>query len=350
MRELGYVDEKTIVIEERYADGILERVPKLAAELLRLKVDVIVTTGPTTTRPAKEATRLRFPLSWGSMVIPLARGSSPAWPTRPETLRDCQLFRQKSAESNCKLLKEIVPRLSRVAILGNSTTPDNTQLLKETRLAVAELGVRLQYIEVRDPKDIDTAFRETGKQRADAVLVLPNSATTAHRKEVAELALKGRLPAIYYTREFVEAGGLMSYGVSITDLFRRAAYCVDRILKGAKPADLPIEQPTKFELVINRASREADVFSGSQSRRGKSQSPVTWVAGWRETKTLKPTDGAIERMVRESPGRNGSERTGGPEILKPRRPSLTVERRRQHGPSHLADAAGHSGGVIATAR
>jgi hypothetical protein len=155
---------------------------------------------------------------------------------------------------------------------------------------------------------------------------------------------------MFNNRESVELGGLISYGTNLADLNRRAATYVDKILKGAKPADLPVEQPTKFELVINRATREADVFSGSQPRRGKSQSPVTRVAGWRETETLKPTDEAIGRMVRESPGRNESKRTGGPEILKPRRPSLTVERRRQHGLSHLADAARRSGGVIATAR
>jgi hypothetical protein len=155
---------------------------------------------------------------------------------------------------------------------------------------------------------------------------------------------------MYPFKQMVDAGGLMAYDSYTSTLHVRTATYVDKILKGAKPADLPVEQPTTFELVINRATREADVFSGSQPRRGKSQSPVTRVAGWRETETLKPTDQAIERMVSEFPGRNESKRTGGPEILKPRRPSLTVERRRQHGPSHLADAARRSGGVRATAR
>jgi putative tryptophan/tyrosine transport system substrate-binding protein len=250
LRELGDVDGKAIVIEERYADGILERLPALAAELLRLKVDVIVTTGPTTTRPAKEATS-SIPLVMGFDSDPVGSGFVASLAHPAGNITGLSALSPEISGKQLQLLKEIVPRLSHVAILGNSTTPGNTRLLKETRLAAAALGVRLQYIEVRDPNDIDTAFREAGKQRADAALVLPNSATTAHRGEVADLALKGRLPAVYYTPEFVEAGGLMSYGVSITDLFRRAAYHVDRILKGAKPADLPIEQPTKFELVIN---------------------------------------------------------------------------------------------------
>ena len=194
------------------------------------------------------------------------------------------------------------------------------------------------------------AFSAATRRSAGALLVLADSMFSGERTRIVELAAKNRLPLMGNQEEYAEAGGLMSYGPSTLDLFRRAATYVDKILKGAKPGDLPVEQPTKFELVINRATREADVFSGSQPRRGKSQSPVTRVAGCRETETLKPTDEALGRRVRESPGRNESKRTGGPEILKPRRPSLTVERRRQHGLSHLADAARRSGGVRATAR
>jgi putative ABC transport system substrate-binding protein len=148
-------------------------------------------------------------------------------------------------------LKEIVPRLSRVAILGNSTEPGYAQVLREMERAAGALGVQLQSLEVLGPKEIDTAFREINKGRADAILVLPTPVVISQRTQIADLAVKSRLPAIYYATEFVEDGGLMSYGVSITDLFRRAATYVDKILKGAKPADLPVEQPTKFEFIIN---------------------------------------------------------------------------------------------------
>jgi putative ABC transport system substrate-binding protein len=150
-----------------------------------------------------------------------------------------------------ELLKEIVPRLSRVAFLGVSTNPGNTQSLRETELAAGALGVKLQYVDVRDPKDIETAFRAASRGRADAVLVLAGSIFNSHRTQVVELALKSRLPAVYPYPEFVEDGGLMTYSVSITDLFHRAATYVDKILKGTKPADLPVEQPTKFEFIIN---------------------------------------------------------------------------------------------------
>jgi putative ABC transport system substrate-binding protein len=138
-----------------------------------------------------------------------------------------------------------------VAVLGTSTTPGSAQQLKEVERAAGALGVKLQYLDVLDPKDIETAFREAGKGRAGAVLTLGSSILLSHRAQLAELAVKNRLPVIYAQPEYVEAGGLMTYGVSITDLFRRAATYVDKILKGAKPADLPVEQPTKFELIIN---------------------------------------------------------------------------------------------------
>ena len=150
-----------------------------------------------------------------------------------------------------ELLKEIVPKLSRVAVLGTSTNPGNAQALKETELAAGAFGVKLQYLDVLDPKDIETAFRAASKGRADAVLVLASPVAHFSANTVADLAVKSRLPAIYHEAEYVEAGGLMTYGVNITDLYRRAATYVDKILKGAKPADLPVEQPTKFEFVIN---------------------------------------------------------------------------------------------------
>jgi putative ABC transport system substrate-binding protein len=150
-----------------------------------------------------------------------------------------------------ELLKEILPRLSRLAVLGNSTTPGDAQALKETELAAESFKVKLQYLEIQNPNDIATAFRAATRSPADALLVLGNPVLNAHRKQIVELAVKHRLPATYARPEFIDAGGLMYYGTNYNDLFRRAATYVDRILKGAKPADLPVEQPTKFELVIN---------------------------------------------------------------------------------------------------
>jgi putative ABC transport system substrate-binding protein len=150
-----------------------------------------------------------------------------------------------------ELLKEVVPRLSRVAVLGKSTEPGYAQVLREMELAAGALGLRLQSLEVRDPMDISIAFREASKGRAGAILVLANPVLFSHRTQTVELAIKNRLPAIYYATEFVEDGGLMTYGVSVTDLFRRAATYVDKILKGRTPADLPVEQPMRFEFIIS---------------------------------------------------------------------------------------------------
>jgi putative tryptophan/tyrosine transport system substrate-binding protein len=150
-----------------------------------------------------------------------------------------------------ELLKEIVPKLSRLAVLGNSTLAGNAQALKEVELAAGAFGVNLQYVDVRGPKDIETAFRAASEGRADAVLVLGNPVLVSRQTQVADLAAKNRLPAIYPQSDYMGAGGLMFYGVSITDVYRHAATYVDKILKGAKPADLPVEQPTKFEFIIN---------------------------------------------------------------------------------------------------
>ena len=250
LRDLGYVEGKNIVIEWRSAEGKLDRLPALAAELVRLKVDVIVTTGPAPTRPAKEATST-IPIVMAFDNDPVGNGFVASLARPGGNITGLSTLAPEISGKQLEVLKEIVPRLSRVAVLGSSTTPGNAQSLKETELAAGAFGVKVQYLDVRDPKDIDTAFQATGKGRTDAILVLTSPVFNPYRTEIADLAAKNRLPAIYSTLEFVEDGGLMTYGVSLTDLYRRAATYVDKILKGAKPVDLPVEQPTKFEFIIN---------------------------------------------------------------------------------------------------
>jgi len=211
LRELGHVEGKNIIIEWRAAEGNRDRQRALAAELVRLKVDVIVASSGGDTRAAKEATA----------TTPIVMALE-------------------------------LPKLSRVAVLGTSTSPGNAQVFKETEIAAGALGVKLQYLDVLAAKDIEPAFRAASKGRADAVLeIVSGSIRGGQRKEIAALAIKSRLPLMLERPDHVEAGGLMSYGVSLSDLDRRAATYVDKILKGDKPADLPVEQPTKFEFVIN---------------------------------------------------------------------------------------------------
>jgi putative ABC transport system substrate-binding protein len=250
LRELGYVEGKNIVIELRSAEGKLDRAPALAVELVRLKVDVIVTGGPQSTRAAKEAT-VTIPIVMAFDNDPVGNGFVASLARPGGNITGLSTLYPEISGKQLELLKEIVPRLSRVAVLGNSTHPGNAQAVKETELAAGVLAVQLQYLDVRDPKDIETAFRAASKGRTDAVLVLENAVLTSHRKQLVELAVKSRLPAIYPQTEYMEAGGLIYYGTNTPDLFRRAATYVDKILKGAKPADLPVEQPTKFEFVIN---------------------------------------------------------------------------------------------------
>ena len=250
LRELGYVEDKNIVIEWRFGERKEDRLPALAAELVRLKVDVIVTGGPISTRRAKEAT-VSIPIVMAQDTDPVGSGFVASLARPGGNITGLATLAPEISGKRLELLKEIVPRLSRVMVFGSSTEPANAQSLKETELAAGALGVKLQHVDVLAPKDIETAFRAASKGRADAVLVLASSVANSQRTQIAELAVKSRLPAVYYQTEFVEDGGLMSYGVSFTDLFRRAATYVDKILKGGKPTDLPVEQPMKFEFIIN---------------------------------------------------------------------------------------------------
>jgi putative ABC transport system substrate-binding protein len=251
LRELGYIEGKNIVIEWRSPEGKPDRMPTLAAELVRLKVDVIVTGGSGATRPVKEATST-IPIVMAQDQDPIGNGFVASLARPGGNITGLSRLAPELSGKQVELLKETVPRLSRLAVLGRSTQPASAQMLREIELATGALGVKLQYLDVLGPEDFETAFREASKGRADAALwLVGGNIASAHRKKIAEFAIKSRLPAIYEQRAAVEAGGLMSYGVSFTDLDRRAATYVDKILKGAKPADLPVEQPTKFELVIN---------------------------------------------------------------------------------------------------
>jgi putative ABC transport system substrate-binding protein len=250
LRELGYVEGKNIVIEFRYAEGKLDRLPALVAELVRLKVDIIVSGGPAATRPAKEAIST-IPIVMGFDNDPVGNGFIASLARPGGNITGLSTLAPEISGKQLELLKEIIPRLSRVAVFGTSTFPGNAQSLKEVELAAEAFGMKLHYLDILDLKDIETAFRAAGKERAGAVIVLPSTILGSQRKQIVALAAKNGLPAIYPLTEYMEAGGLMSYGVNINDLFRRAATYVDKILKGRTPADLPVEQPTKFELVIN---------------------------------------------------------------------------------------------------
>ncbi|HEV8344398.1 MAG TPA: ABC transporter substrate-binding protein [Candidatus Binatia bacterium] len=250
LRDLGYIEGQNIVIEVRSGEGSPGRLPALAADLVGLKVDIIVTGGPQATRPAKKATAM-IPIVMAFDSDPVGNGFVASLARPGGNITGLSALSPELSGKQLELLKEIVPRLSRVAVLGNSNEPANPQVLKEVELAAGAFGVQLQHLDVLGPKDIETAFRAATKGRADALLALPSPVLSDQRTQIADLALKSRLPAIYFRPDFVEDGGLMSYATSFTDLSRRAAVYVDKILKGAKPADLPVEQPTKFELVIN---------------------------------------------------------------------------------------------------
>ena len=248
LRKLGYVEGKNIVIEYRYAEGKLDRVKELAVELARLKVDVIVSGGSAATGPAKKA-NLTIPIIMAQDTDPVRNGFVASLARPGGNITGLSILAPELSGKQLELLKEIMPKLSRVALLGISAEPGNAQMRRETEQAAGALKVQLQYLEVQSPKDVEDAFRQAGN--FDVVLVPAMPIVNSRRAQIAALAAKNRLPAMYGQPEYVDAGGLMFYGASITELFRRAATYVDKILKGARPADLPVEQPTKFEFVIN---------------------------------------------------------------------------------------------------
>src|SRR5215510_6333815 len=250
LRQLGYAEGKDFVIEDRYADGKLDRLNELAAELVRLKVDIIVTAGPAPTRAANAATAT-IPIVMAQDPDPVGNGFVASLAHPGGNITGLSRLTPEISGKQLELLKETVPKLSRVAVLGTSTIPGHALLLREVGLAAGPLSVQLQSLDVLGPKDIETAFRAASDQRAEAFIVLTSAILGAQRTRILEYVVKNRLPAIYSAPQTVEAGGLMSYGVNLADLDRRAATYVDKILKGAKPTDLPVEQPKKFELIIN---------------------------------------------------------------------------------------------------
>ena len=258
LRELGWVEGQNIVIDYRYAEGRVDRLPDLAAELVRLKVDLIVASaGTQAATAAKNATEtipivmiyVRDPVGTG-LIASLARPGGNV--TGVSGYAGLEIVAKQ-----LELLKEIVPKIRRVAILSNPANAYYQLAITELNVAARSLGVQLQLLEARGPNEFDGAFAAMATERVGALLVLSDAIFSSHRTRLADLAARSRLPAAYGVRESVEAGGLMSYGPSFLDLFRRSAAYVDKILKGAKPADLPVEQPTKFELVINLKAAKA---------------------------------------------------------------------------------------------
>lgn len=251
LHELGYVEGENIVIEYRWAEGKFQQLPRLAAELVRSKVDVIVTAGSAATRAAKKATTT-IPIVMAQDPDPVRNGFVASLARPGGNITGLSRLAPELSGKQLELLKEIVPDLSRVAIFGTSARPGNRPAVREVELAAAAFGFRVQYLDILGPKDIEPAFQAANKERADAVVMMvAGFVATPNKERIAELAVQSGLPTVYFRREDVEAGGLMSYGVNMAALDRRAAAYVDKILKGANPADLPIEQPTTFELVVN---------------------------------------------------------------------------------------------------
>jgi len=254
LRERGYIVGQNVVIEFRCTDGSLDQLPQFAEELVRSKVDVIVASSSPAAVPAKKATA-SVPIVFVNVFDPLAIGLVRSL-ARPEgNVTGLSSTSTELAGKRLELLKELVPGLKRVAVLSHPATPSSAKQLEGAEIATRALGIEIQPVPVRNPNDFDSAFEAA--RGTDGLLLLDIALFTTHRDRLVELAATSHLPAIYGYREMVEAGGLMSYGVSFTDMYRRAATYVDKIFKGVKPADLPVEEPTRFEFLINMRAAEA---------------------------------------------------------------------------------------------
>src|SRR5712691_3840191 len=256
LRDLGYVEGRNITMEYRFAEGQDDRLPALVAELIRLQVDIIVTDGEAAIRAAQHATTT-IPIVMAVSGDPVGIGYVASLARPGGNITGLSFMQPEVSGKRLELLQEAVPTLSHVAVLWNPDVPVSTLGFKETQTAAHALGLPLQSLEVRGPDEFDQAFAAMTSEHADALVVLSNPLFFEHRRQLAELAVKHRLPAIFLFREYVEAGGLMAYGANRNDMWRRAASYMDRILKGTKPADLPVEQPVKFALVINLKTAKA---------------------------------------------------------------------------------------------
>jgi len=250
LRELGYVEGRNIALEPRWAKGEYDRYPALAADLVRLKAHVIVTVGGTATKAAQQVTKTT-PIVMSVVIDPLGSGLVASLARPGGNITGLTVMASDVVGKQFELLKQAAPELSRVALLWNPDNPGSAPQLREAEAAARTLGVRLQAVEARNPQEIDRAFGAMTRERAGALVVLPDAIFGNQRKQIADLAAKSRLPSICGIPEYGEAGGLLVYSANNLDLERRAAIFVDKILKGAKPADLPVEQPTKFELIVN---------------------------------------------------------------------------------------------------
>jgi len=256
LRERGYSEGRNLVFERRFSEGKAERFPEFAAEMVRLRVDLIIVITTPAALAAKHATQT-IPIVIPTAIDPVGAGLVASLARPGGNVTGLSSISADLAGKRLELLKDVVPGLSRVVVLWNAANPANASAWQETQAAARALGLLLHAQDVRGPQDLEGAFALTAKARPDALLVLSDALLTMYRQPIAKFATQQHLPSVFPTREWAVAGGLMSYGASQTDLLRRAATYVDKILKGAKPADLPVEQPMKFELVINLKTAEA---------------------------------------------------------------------------------------------